>query len=254
MPYIPPNTFIAGQTIDPEKWNENTRAIAAHFNEALDGSELVNTTVETKHINRPTLVLTTADTYQMYFESETIMKTNLPSVDTEMYTTATGPAPEKLPGSHMQLANGFIAGTVQPATYYKGNEVNGFTESSVKPINKTGMTVQIPHDAKAINIQYTGEILAPAGYGGRGAVFYIGIRGVPISSTLSYITSIDSVSPIGATRYSFNRRMFTLNYLWKGPSGSGIAGPETIDICLMGGSNQSCAFVGQVSGFAEVLY
>lgn len=252
MPYTPPNTFVAGQTIDPEKWNENTRAIAEHFNENLDGSELVNTTVQTKHINRPTLVLTTADTYQMYFESETIMKTDLPAVDTSEYTTARGEAPEKLPSSQMQLANGFIAGTTQPAQYYKGNEVDGFTEGSVKCINKTGMTVQIPHDAKAINIQYVGEILAPAGYtsSGGGVVFYIGIDNTPIVSTLSFITPIDSVSPIGATRYLFNRRHFTLNYLYTGA----MAGPTTINICLMGGSRQGCGFVGKISGFAEVLY
>lgn len=253
--YTPPNTFIAGQTIDPEAWNENTRAIKAFYNEALDGSEITNSTISTRHINRPSLVLTTADTYQVFFESETIAKTDLPAVDTPLYKTASG-TPEVLPGSHVQVPNGFIASTIQPAAYYKGNETNGTTEYSVKPINRTGMTVQIPHDAKAVNIQFVGEILAPAGYTATvfrgGVVFYIGINGTPMASTLSFIAPIDSPTPIGATTYSFNRRHFTLNYLYKPPGG--LAGPTELQICLMGGSNRGCGFVGKVSGFAEVLY
>lgn len=254
MPYSPPNTFVNGTDLLPEEWNENVRAIADFYNESLDYTEITNASISTRHINRPTTMITSADTYQTLFESETIFKTELPAIDTPEKKSAQGSAPEYLPGTHMQQPNGFIAATTQSADYAYATYTAGNTEYKVKDISKTGMTVVVPHNAKMVQIHYCGEILAPAGFGDGGVVFYIGIDGEPVSSTLSYVTVIAQKAALATSTWNFNRRHFTLNYLWKGPIGSGLAAPTILNISLMGGSKSGVGFVGKISGIVEVIY
>ncbi len=255
MAFTPPNTFVDGQTLDPELWNENVRAIADYYNEGLDNGDITNGTILTKHINRPSQIITAANCYQVLFETETIARNCNPATDSGMRASASGPAPDELPADHMQQPYGFVSGTYQPAYYSKTNLFNaGNTESTVKDINKSGMTIVIPYDAKMVQIYYIGEFLPASGYGIDGVVYYIGINGDPIPSTLSYVNQVDRQADMATNNYNFNRRHFTISYLWKGPEGAGITGPTILNISLMGGSYQSAAFISKVTGIVEVIY
>jgi len=271
MPYVKPNTFSTGSYLDANDYNSNVSAIASFYNEGIDYNDITDQSVSSQHIARPVVDIITADAYRYFYQSGITQINNLLPADTPANAIASGSGDFYEPAYNLQNINSFINVATFPsffgysrtslgASYVSGSE----TLNMVQPIPKSSITMLVPENARALMISYSGEIIVPAGYssngfgsdeteGEGGVAFCIGINGTPISSSFSFTAPI-SAAPFQSSFYNnefffyWNRRHFTLHYLQEDIN-MGL-----VDISLLGGTFANVAFVGKLTGIAEIIY
>lgn len=267
MPYTPPNVFTGD--LQSQAYNENVRAIADFYNNELDYTEIATGSVQTKHINRPTTRIISQDAYQVYFESGLLAKLDNLPLNTDAFTfdellyqhpwekTLKEEFGFQMPAAKMAGANGFINAVYQGSDYFSGSWTAGNTQSKVKPVPKSTVSVVVPQDARVLLISYTGELLHlpnpynPVSQAGKGTVFYVGINGVPEASTLSYVAPLDTedANAGGSANYVYNRRHFTLHH-----QTTDLSAGDQINISLLAGVGYGVSIVGKLSVVAEFIY